>query len=203
MVAVARDGGNISEVAMSDNDELDMKDLKRRMEGALKVLKEEFAGLRTGRASVSLLEPVQVNAYGGKMPLNQVAAVTVPEPRLLSVQVWDESLVPAVEKAIRDSSLGLNPQTQGNVIRVPIPELSAERRKELSKVAHQYAEQARVAVRNVRRDGMDVLKRMEKNHDISEDEARRLADEVQKLTDRFIKDIDELLEKKDAEIMQV
>ena len=188
---------------MAEADELDMKDLKRRMEGALKVLKEEFAGLRTGRASTSLLEHVQVNAYGGKMPLNQVAAVTVPEPRLLSVQVWDQSLVSAVEKAIREADLGLNPQTQGNVIRVPIPELSAERRKELSRVAHQYAEKARVAVRNVRRDGMDALKKMEKNHAISEDEARRLADEVQKLTDRYIKEIDELLEKKDAEIMQV
>ncbi len=188
---------------MSDNSELDMKDLKRRMEGAVKVLKEEFAGLRTGRASTSLLEPVQVNAYGGKMPLNQVAAITVPEPRLLSVQVWDASLVQAVEKAIRESGLGLNPQTQGNVIRVPIPELSAERRKEISKVAHQYAEQARVAVRNVRRDGMDAIKQMEKEHDISEDDARKLADDVQKMTDRFIKEIDELLEKKDAEIMQV
>ncbi len=188
---------------MAEGDELDMKDLKRRMEGALKVLKEEFAGLRTGRASASLLEHIQVNAYGGKMPLNQVAAVTVPEPRLLSVQVWDQSLVSAVEKAIRESELGLNPQTQGNVIRVPIPELSAERRKEISRVAHQYAEKARVAVRNVRRDGMDALKKMEKEHAISEDEARRLADEVQKLTDRYIKEIDELLEKKDAEIMQV
>ena len=188
---------------MAEGDELDMKDLKRRMEGALKVLKEEFAGLRTGRASASLLEHIQVNAYGGKMPLNQVAAVTVPEPRLLSVQVWDQSLVSAVEKAIRESELGLNPQTQGNVIRVPIPELSAERRKEISRVAHQYAEKARVAVRNVRRDGMDALKKLEKEHAVSEDEARRLADEVQKLTDRYIKEIDELLEKKDAEIMQV
>ena len=188
---------------MADSDQLDLEDLKRRMEGAVKVLKEEFAGLRTGRASTSLLEPVQVNAYGGKMPLNQVAAITVPEPRLLSVQVWDQSLVPAVEKAIRESGLGLNPQTQGNVIRVPIPELSAERRKELSRVAHQYAEKARVAVRNVRRDGMDALKKMEKEHAIGEDEARRLADDVQKLTDKFIKQIDDLLEKKDAEIMQV
>ena len=188
---------------MAESDELDMNDLKRRMEGAVKVLKEEFAGLRTGRASASLLEPIQVNAYGSKMPLNQVAAITVPEPRLLSVQVWDQSLVSAVEKAIRESGLGLNPQTQGNVIRVPIPELSAERRKELSRVAHQYAEQARVAVRNVRRDGMDALKKMEKEHAISEDDARRLADDVQKMTDRFIKQIDELLEKKDTEIMQV
>ncbi len=188
---------------MSDGESLDLKDLKKRMEGAVKVLKEEFAGLRTGRASASLLEPVQVNAYGAKMPLNQVAAISVPEPRLLSVQVWDNSLVQAVEKAIRDSGLGLNPQTQGNVVRVPIPELSAERRKELSRVAHQYAEQARVAVRNVRRDGMDTIKKLEKAHDISEDDARRLADEVQERTNRCIKEIDEILEKKDEEIMQV
>ncbi len=188
---------------MSDGESLDLKDLKKRMEGAVKVLKEEFAGLRTGRASASLLEPVQVNAYGAKMPLNQVAAISVPEPRLLSVQVWDNSLVQAVEKAIRESGLGLNPQTQGNVVRVPIPELSAERRKELSRVAHQYAEQARVAVRNVRRDGMDTIKKLEKAHEISEDDARRLADEVQELTNRFIKEIDEILEKKDEEIMQV
>jgi len=187
---------------MSDGS-LDLKDLKKRMEGAVKVLKEEFAGLRTGRASASLLDPIQVNAYETKMPLNQVAAISVPEPRLLSVQVWDNSLVQAVEKAIRESGLGLNPQTEGNVIRVPIPELSAERRKELSKVAHQYAEQARVAVRNVRRDGMDTIKRLEKEHEISEDDARRLADEVQDLTNRFIKEIDELLAKKDEEIMQV
>ena len=188
---------------MAESDVLDLKDLKRRMEGAVKVLKEEFAGLRTGRASASLLEPVMVDAYGGKMPLNQVAAITVPEPRLLSVQVWDQSLVQVVDKAIREAGLGLNPQTQGNVIRVPIPELSAERRKELSRVAHQYAEKARVAVRNVRRDGMDALKKAEKAHEIGEDDARRLAEEVQKLTDKYIAEIDQLLEKKDEEIMQV
>jgi ribosome recycling factor len=185
------------------SDTLDMKDLERRMEGAVNVLKEEFGGLRTGHASASLLEPIQVSAYGSKMPMNQVGNITVPEPRLLAVQVWDASLVSAVEKAIRESSLGLNPQTEGQTIRVPIPELSQERRKELTKVAHDYAEKARVAVRNVRRDGMETLKKMEKNHEISEDEHRDMASEVQKLTDRVIKEIDELLEKKDAEIMQV
>ncbi len=188
---------------MSDVDSLDMNDLKRRMKGAVSVLKEEFAGLRTGRASTALLEHVQVNAYGSSMPMNQVGTVSVPETRLLSVQVWDASLVPAVEKAIRESNLGLNPQTEGNVIRVPIPELSQERRKELTKVAHGYAEQARVAVRNVRRDGMDTLKKLEKDHKISEDEHRDLAEEVQELTNKYIKEIDELLAKKDEEIMQV
>ncbi|WP_038033647.1 ribosome recycling factor [Thermopetrobacter sp. TC1] len=188
---------------MSDADSLDLKDLKRRMEGAVNVLKEEFAGLRTGRASAALLEHIQVNAYGSKMPINQLGTISVPEPRLLSVQVWDASVVSAVEKAIREANLGLNPQTEGNVIRVPIPELSKERRKELSRVAHQYAEQARVAVRNVRRDGMETLKRLEKEHQISEDEHRRLADEVQELTNTYIKKIDEMLAAKDAEIMQV
>ena len=188
---------------MSDADGLDMDDLKRRMDGAIRVLKEEFAGLRTGRASAALLEPVQVNAYGAQMPLNQVATVSVPEPRLISVQVWDASLVSAVEKAIRDSALGLNPQTEGNIIRVPIPELSQERRKELTKVAHQYAEQARVAVRNVRRDGMEILKKLEKEHQISEDEHRDLAAQVQELTDKHIAEIDKLLAAKDEEIMQV
>ncbi len=185
------------------SDTLDMKDLERRMEGAVHVLKEEFGGLRTGHASASLLEPIQVNAYGSKMPMNQVGNITVPEPRLLAVQVWDASLAPAVDKAIRESALGLNPQTEGSVVRVPIPELSQERRKELTKVAHNYAEQARVAVRNVRRDGMETLKRMEKDHKISEDEHRDMAEEVQELTNRVIKEIDDLLEKKDAEIMQV
>jgi len=188
---------------MSDTGNLDMADLKRRMQGAVNVLKEEFAGLRTGRASASLLEPIQVNAYGSTMPMNQVGTISVPEPRLISVQVWDASLAPAVDKAIRESNLGLNPQTEGNVIRVPIPELSRERRVELGKVAHQYAEQARVAVRNVRRDGMETLKRLEKDHQISEDEHRDLADKVQELTNTFIKEIDELLARKDEEIMQV
>jgi len=188
---------------MSDVDKLDMKDLKRRMEGAVNVLKDEFSGLRTGRASTSLLEPLQVNAYGSTMPLSQLGTVSVPEPRMLSVQVWDASLTQAVEKAIRESTLGLNPMTEGQVIRVPIPELSKERRKELTKVAHQYAEQARVAVRNVRRDGMETLKRLEKDHKISEDEHRHQAEEVQNLTDKFIKEIDEMLAHKDEEIMQV
>ena len=185
------------------SDTIDMQDLKRRMEGAVAVLREEFSGLRTGRASTSLLEHVQVKAYGSTMPINQVCTVSVPEPRLISVQVWDASLVQAVEKAIRESALGLNPQTEGNVIRVPIPELSQERRKELTKVAHSYAEQARVAVRNVRRDGMEKLKRLEKEHQISEDEHRDYAEEVQELTNRYIKEIDDLLAKKDEEIMQV
>jgi ribosome recycling factor len=180
-----------------------MKDLERRMEGAVNVLKEEFGGLRTGHASASLLEPIQVNAYGSKMPMNQVGNITVPEPRMLAVQVWDASLAPAVDKAIRESALGLNPQTEGSVVRVPIPELSQERRTELTKVAHNYAEQARVAVRNVRRDGMETLKRMEKDHKISEDEHRDMGEKVQELTNRVIKEIDDLLEKKDAEIMQV
>ncbi len=188
---------------MSDADSLDLKDLKRRMEGAVNVLKEEFAGLRTGRASASLLEHIQVNAYGTKMPINQLGTISVPEPRMLSVQVWDNSVVAAVEKAIREANLGLNPQTEGNVIRVPIPELSQERRKELSRVAHQYAEQARVAVRNVRRDGMDTLKKLEREHKISEDEHRALAEEVQELTNTYIKKIDEMLAAKDEEIMTI
>ncbi len=188
---------------MSNRDSLDMKDLERRMAGAVHVLREEFGGLRTGHASASLLEPIQVKAYGSSMPMNQVGTISVPEPRMLSVQVWDASLVQAVEKAIRESSLGLNPQTEGNVLRIPIPELSQERRRELTKVAHHYAEQARVAVRNVRRDGMETLRRLEKEHKISEDEHHDQAEEVQELTNKYIKEIDELLQKKDAEIMQV
>jgi ribosome recycling factor len=173
------------------------------MDGAVEVLRKELAGLRTGRASASLLEPIHVPAYGSAMPLNQVATVAVPESRLITVQVWDKSLVSAVEKAIRESGLGLNPQTEGTLIRVPIPELSQERRQELSKVAHKYAEQARVAVRNVRRDGMEYLKRQEKEHKISEDEHRQKSDEIQKLTDATIKKIDETLAQKEKEIMQV
>ena len=180
-----------------------IKDLRRRMDGALEMLRREFGGLRTGRASPSLLEPVTVDAYGAAMPLNQVGTVGVPEPRLLTVQVWDRSMVKAVEKAIRDSGLGLNPQPEGQVIRVPIPELSEERRRELAKVAGKYAEQARVAVRNVRRDGMDQLKRLEKDHEISQDEHKRLADDIQKLTDDHIKLVDETLQTKEKEIMQV
>ena len=182
---------------------VDLKDLDRRMDGAVTALGHEFAGLRTGRASPTLLDPIQVDAYGGLMPLNQVAGVTVPEPRLLTVTVWDNSVIKAVEKAIRESDLGLNPQTEGNVIRIPIPELNEERRAELSKVAGKYAEQARVAVRNVRRDGMDHLKKAEKDGDISEDDSHRFADEIQKLTDNHVKTIDEALADKEKDIMQV
>jgi ribosome recycling factor len=179
------------------------KDIKRRMDGALDALKREFSGLRTGRASPALLDHVVVEAYGAKMPLNQVASVNVPEPRLLTVQVWDAANVKPTEKAIQDAELGLNPQTEGNTIRVPIPELSEERRGEMTKVAAKYAEQARVAVRNVRRDGMDSLKRMEKDGDISQDEQRLRGEDIQKLTDAHIKMVDELLEAKEQEIMQV
>ena len=181
----------------------DVKDLKRRMDGALDALRREFAGLRTGRASASLLEPITVQAYGAAMPLNQVATISVPEPRMITVQVWDRSLAGAVEKAIRESELGLNPAAEGQMIRVPIPMLSEERRVELSKVAGKYAEQARVAVRNVRRDGMDNLKRMEKEHEISEDEHHLWSDEIQEMTDAHIKLIDESLAQKEEEIMQV
>lgn len=182
---------------------VDMNELQRRMHGAVEALKHEFSGLRTGRASASMLDPIAVEAYGSMVPMNQVANVTVPEPRLLSVQVWDRSVVTAVEKAIRNSNLGLNPQTEGQVIRLRIPELSQDRRKELTKVAHQYAEKARVAVRNVRRDGMEHLKKLEKDHVIGQDEHRKKHDEVQKLTDQIIKEIDAALEHKEAEIMQV
>src|SRR5688500_5552352 len=161
----------------------DLNDLKRRMHGAVALLKQELGGLRTGRASAGLLEPVQVEAYGSHMPLNQVATVSVPEPRLLSVQVWDKSMVHAVEKAIAASNLGLTPATEGQVLRLRIPELNEERRRDLVKVAHKYAEAARVAVRHVRRDGLDVLKKLEKEHKISEDDGKRSSDQVQKATD--------------------
>ncbi len=182
---------------------IDLADLRRRMDGAVDALKSEFSGLRTGRASAALLDPVMVDAYGTSMPLNQVGTVSVPEPRMLSVQVWDASLAPAVDKAIRNSGLGLNPMAEGAVIRVPVPELTEDRRRELTKVAHSYAEKARVSVRNVRRDGMDTLKQMEKDGDVSEDEHRQQSDQVQSLTDEIIKAIDELLSHKDAEIMHV
>ena len=181
----------------------DENDLKRLMDGAIEALKREFAGLRTGRASTSLLDMVQVEAYGANMPMNQVASVSLPEPRLLTVQVWDDGNVKAVERAIIDSELGLNPQTEGNLIRVPIPELSEERREEMTKVAAKYAEQARVAVRNVRRDGMDGLKKLEKDGEISQDEHRARGDDIQQMTDGHISNIDELLETKEQEIMQV
>ena len=181
----------------------DIKDLKRRMDGALDALHREFAGLRTGRASISLLEPIQVEAYGASMPLNQVGTIGVPEPRLITVQVWDRGLVGAVEKAVRDSGLGLNPAAEGQLLRVPIPPLSQERRQELGKIAGKYAEQARVAVRNVRRDGMETLKQMEKDGELSQDEHHLWSDEIQEMTDSHIKTIDEVLAQKETEIMQV
>lgn len=180
-----------------------IRDLKRRMEGALDSLRKEFAGLRTGRASASLLDPVMVEAYGNSMPLSQVGTVSVPEPRLIIVQVWDRGNVKAAEKAIREAGLGLNPQTEGQTLRVPIPDLNEERRKELTKVAAKYAEQARVSVRNVRRDGMDLLKKQEKDHKLTQDQHRKLDKEIQSLTDETIKKVDALLAQKDKEILQV
>jgi ribosome recycling factor len=181
----------------------DINDLKRRMEGATGALRHELGGLRTGRAAASMLEPIHVDAYGSHMPLNQVATVSVPEPRLLSVQVWDKSMVKAVETAIVNSNLGLNPATEGQVIRLRIPELNEERRKELVKVAHKYAEAARVAVRHVRRDGLDVLKKLEKDHQISQDDEKRLSNDVQKATDAAIAEVDKLLATKEKEILTV
>jgi ribosome recycling factor len=181
----------------------DKEDANRRMNGAVTTLKTEFSGLRTGRASAALLEPVSVDAYGNSVPINQVGTVSVPEPRLLTVQVWDKGLVKTVDKAIRDAGLGLNPQVDGQLLRIPIPELNEERRKELAKLASKYAEQARIAVRNVRRDGMEVLKKLEKDHKIGQDEHHKFAEEMQKLTDAHIKDIDQLLHAKEQEIMQV
>jgi ribosome recycling factor len=181
----------------------DISDLKRRMQGAVGTLKHELGGLRTGRAAASMLEPVQVDAYGTHMPLNQLATVSVPEPRLLSVQVWDRSMVHAVEKAIIASNLGLTPATEGQVIRLRIPELNQDRRKELVKVAHKYAEAARVAVRHVRRDGLDVLKKLEKDHKISQDDEKRFSNDVQKATDGTITEIDQLLATKEKEILTV
>lgn len=185
------------------SDEIDFDDLERRMNGAVEVLKHEFAGLRTGRASTSLLEPITVEIYGAQMPLNQVGTISVPEPRMISVQVWDKTAVTSVEKAVRDSGLGLNPVVDGQLVRVPIPELTEERRIELSKVAHKYTEQSKVAVRNVRRDGMETLKKMEKDGDISQDDQHLWGDEIQELTDTTVAKIDKLLETKDQEIKQV
>lgn len=179
---------------------MDKANLQRRMEGALDNLKSEFAGLRTGRAATSMLEPVVVDMYGSKMPMNQVGTVSAPEPRLLTVQVWDANATSAVEKAIRESGLGLNPMAEGTVIRVPIPELNEERRKELTKVAGQYAESARVAIRNVRRDGMDEIK---KDGDLSEDDKKRMEKEVQELTDAKVKVVDQMLGDKESDIMTV
>jgi len=178
-------------------------DLERRMDGAVEVLHKEFGGLRTGRASTSLLDPVTVDAYGQAMPLNQVGTVGVPEPRMLTVQVWDKGMVKSVEKAIMDAGLGLNPQSDGQLIRIPIPPLNEERRKELAKVAGKYAEDTRVSVRNVRRHGMDELKKLEKDNEISEDEHRQYSDEIQKMTDANVAKVDEALAHKEEEIMQV
>lgn len=179
---------------------LDIKELTRKMDGALNALKNEFGGLRTGRASASLVEPITVEAYGSQMPMNQVGTIGVPEPRVVSIQVWDKGMVGAVERAIRDSGLGINPVVDGMTVRVPVPALTEERRAELAKVAGKYAEQARVAIRNVRREGMEAIKKAD---GVSEDEQKKLSDDVQKLTDQMIKKVDESLAKKEAEIMQV
>lgn len=185
------------------DEEFDMSDLKRRMQGAINVFKNELSGLRTGRASASLLDPIVVEAYGSTMPLTQVATVSVPEPRMISVQVWDKQMVGAVDRAIRESSLGLNPVMDGTLLRLPIPELNTERRKELVKIAHRYAEATRVSVRHVRRDGMDELKELVKEGLLSEDSSRSYTDRVQKLTDETIAEVDKLLSQKEQEIMQV
>ena len=181
----------------------DLNELEKRMHGAMDALKKEFGGLRTGRASVNLLDPVMVEAYGQRMPLNQVGTVSAPEPRLLTVSVWDKGLVTPTAKAIREAGLGLNPSPDGQMIRIPIPELTTERRNELAKLAHKYAEQGKVAVRNIRRDGMEALKKAEKDRKISEDEHRQKADEVQKLTDRYVKLVDEARVHKGKEIKTV
>ena len=183
--------------------EAELADVKRRMQSAVDVLKTELAGLRTGRASAHLLEPVTVDVYGAHMPLKQLATINVPEPRMITVQVWDRSQVKAVEKGIQQASLGLNPIVEGQMLRIPIPELNQERRTELVKVAHKYAEQARVAVRNVRRDGMEKIKKHEKASELSQDAARKETDQTQKLTDQMIASIDQLLAAKEKEITQV
>ena len=187
---------------MSDDFMLDTDDLERRMDGALASLRTEFASLRTGRASASMLEPIMVDAYGARTPINQVGTVNVPEPRMVTVNVWDKGLVNVVEKAIRESGLGINPQLNGTIIMLPIPELNEERRRELTKVAGQYAENARVAIRNVRRDGMDQIKKA-KSDGISEDDQKFWETEVQEMTDRHIGSVDSALENKQSEIMQV
>jgi len=185
------------------NETHDINEIKRRMQGASAVLKTELSGLRTGRASAHMLDPVMVEAYGAQMPLNQVASVSIPEPRLIAVNVWDRSLVHAVEKAIVNSNLGLSPATEGQTIRVPIPDLNEERRRELTRVAAKYAEDARIAVRKVRQHGIEALRKLEKDHDISQDQQRKLQTDVQHMTDDHIKRIDETLAQKDKEILQV
>jgi ribosome recycling factor len=181
----------------------DLNEIKRRMHGAVSVLKQELGGLRTGRATPGILDPVQVEAYGTHMPLNQLATISVPEPRMLSVQVWDRAMVHAVERAIINSNLGLSPSTEGQVLRLRIPELNQERRKEMVKVAHKYAEAARVAVRHVRRDALDLLKKLEKDGKVSEDDQERMAGEVQKATDQVIAEVDQSLASKEKEIMTI
>jgi ribosome recycling factor len=181
----------------------DIEELRRRMQGALAALKQELRGLRTGRASASLVEPIHVDAYGQSMPVNQLATISVPEPRMLSIQVWDKAMVAAVDKAIRNSNLGLSPIVEGQVLRIRIPELNEQRRKEMAKVAHKYAEEARIAVRHVRRDGIDALKKLLKDKSLGEDEEKRHEHEVQKVTDEFIAEIDSALNAKESEIMQV
>ncbi|MFD1326832.1 ribosome recycling factor [Mycoplana ramosa] len=182
---------------------VDLKELKRRMDGAISAFKHDIASLRTGRASANVLDPVTVEAYGSRMPLNQVANITVPEPRMLAVSVWDKSMVNAVDRAIRESNLGLNPIIDGQNLRIPLPELNEERRRSLVKLAHDYAEKGKVAIRHVRRDGMDDLKKAEKDGDISQDISRSQSEKVQKMTDEMISEVDRLLADKEKEIMQV
>jgi ribosome recycling factor len=184
-------------------EEFDISDLRRRMQGAVAALKQELRGLRTGRASASLVEPVHVEAYGQSLPMNQLATISVPEPRMLSIQVWDKAMVGAVDKAIRNSNLGLSPIVEGQVLRIRIPELNEQRRKEMAKVAHKYAEEARIAVRHIRRDGMDTLKKLLKDKSFGEDEEKRHEHEIQKVTDEFVAEIDSALSAKEIEIMQV
>ena len=183
--------------------QFDIAETKRKMQSAIQSLKQELSGLRTGRASAALLEPVMVTAYGQTMPLNQVATVTVPEPRALAVQVWDKGMVNAVDKAIRDANLGLSPTVEGQILRIRMPELNEQRRKEMVKIAHKYAEEGRVAVRHVRRDGIDQLKKALKDKTITEDDEKRLTTEIQKVTDQFVSDVDAALAAKEKEIMQI
>ena len=185
------------------SDGVDLKELKRRMDGAISAFKSDIASLRTGRASANILDPITVEAYGSRVPLNQVSNISVPEARMLSVSIWDRSMVSAVERAIRESHLGLNPIVDGQNLRIPLPELNEERRKSLVKVAHEYSEKGKVAIRHVRRDGMDMLKKPEKDGVISQDDSRSLSDKVQKMTDESIAEIDRLLADKEKEIMQV
>jgi ribosome recycling factor len=183
------------------SEDFSLKDLRKRMEKAFESAQQDFASLRTGRASANMLDPVQVEAYNTKMPINQVASISTPEARLINVQVWDPSITKQVEKAIRDAGLGLNPQPEGSVIRIPVPELNEERRQELVKAARKYAEQARISIRNIRRDGMDTLKKLQKSGEYAEDDAKRYSDDVQKATDEYISKIDKMLEDKEHDIM--